>query len=327
MKNKLRSLVSLALVGAMAFAMTACGGTEQNVGENAEWEWESNIEIICPWGNGGGADTTLRQFATALEKELGVKVIVNNKAGAGGVTCVQYFAEQPAAGYTYLLCTPSPMLAQLSGATDYDVYGNITPLVQLVHDCNVLVTGGNSPFSNYAELMEYVDANPGKVKAGVMSLTGLDGACIEAAFGDKIEAVGYTEGSQLNADVMGGHVSLAVVGPAEVAQLVASGDMKVVMSFTEERLTMDGYTGVECAGELGVDSFFGPARGIFYKEGTPETAIKAFEAAAEKAVASSEFQAWAASEGLDQRVGWKNTKDYQAQWQEDYTDLKALFGK
>ncbi|MDD3253662.1 MAG: tripartite tricarboxylate transporter substrate binding protein [Lachnospiraceae bacterium] len=330
MKKKLLSMV---LAAALALSMTACssgsgstGGGDKAAAADGEWKWERNIEIICPWGTGGGADTTLRQFATALEKEIGVKVVVNNKAGAGGVTGVQFAAQQPADGYTYLLCTPSPLLAQISGATDYDVYGTIHPLVQLVHDCNVFVTGKNSPYNNYEELKAYVDANPGKVKCGVMTITGLDAACVEAGFEGSVEAVAYTEGSQLNADVIGGHVDLACVGPAEVSAMVASGDMKVIMSCTEEPLTMAGYENVESAGKLGLDCFFGPARGIFYTEGTPEAALKAFEAAAEKAVASEDFQNWAKGEGLDQRQGWMNTADFTTAWDNDYKDLTELFG-
>ena len=98
------------------------------------------------------------------------------------------------------------------------------------------------------------------------------------------------------------------------------------MSFTEERLTIPGYENVECAGELGVESFFGPARGIFYLNGTPEGAVKAFEAAAQKAVASETFQNWAKSEGLDQREGWKNTSDYKASWDNDYKSFVEMFG-
>lgn len=309
---------------AAASGETAAGAAEAPA---SDWKWERKIEIICPWGTGGGADTTLRSFASALEKEIGFPVVVNNKAGAGGVSGVQFAVSQPADGYTYLLCTPSPMLAQLSGATDYDVYGNINPLCQLVHDCNIFVTSSKSPYNNYKEMMEYVAANPGKVKCGVMTITGLDAACVTAAFDGAIEAVAYTEGAQLNADVIGQHVDLACVGPAEVLAMIESGDMKAIMSCTEERLTLPGLESVECAGELGLDAFFGPARGIFYTEGTPEAAILAFEAAAEKAVASQDFQTWAATEGLDQRQGWLNRADYTAAWDGDYADLNELFGK
>lgn len=323
MKKNLMKLCTLAMAAVMALGLTGCSDTEVAEGE---WEWETSVEIICPWGTGGGADTTLRQFAAALEEELGVSVVVNNKEGAGGVTGVQFFSEQPADGYTYLLCTPSPLLAQISGATDFDVYGTINPLVQVVHDVNVLMADIDAPYDTYQELVDYVAANPGVVKAGVMTINGLDAACIQAAFGDTVEAVAYSDGSQLNADVIGGHVSLACVGPAEVSALVASGDMKCILSFTEEPLTLEGYEGVDYAGDVAPDALFGPARGIFYLEGTPDAALEAFEAAAEKAVASEAFQTWAVNEGLDQREGWKNTADYTASWDADYEDLTAMFG-
>lgn len=345
-----KRVLSLALATAMAVSLTGCGSSSSGTAETkapeagatqaanaggaeaggeaaaSDWKWERKVEIICPWGTGGGADTTLRTFATALEKELGVAVVVNNKSGAGGVSGVEFATSQPADGYTYLLCTQSPMLAQISGATDFDVYGKIEPLCQLVHDCNIFVTSSKSPYSNYAELQEYLTANPGKVKCGVMTITGLDAACVSSAFDGAVEAVAYTEGSQLNADVIGQHVDLACVGPAEVSAMIASGDMKVIMSCTEQKLTLPGYENVESAQDLGLDCFFGPSRGIFYTEGTPEAAVKAFEAAAEKAVASEEFQNWAKQEGLDQRQGWLNTADYKAQWDADYNDLTELFG-
>ena len=298
-------------------------------GKNAstEWKWSRKIEIICPWGAGGGADTTLRAFASALEKVVGVPVVVNNKAGAGGVTGVEFASKQPTDGYTYLLCTPSPLLAQISGATDYDVYGTIQPLVQLVHDVNIFVTSKDSPYNTYEELKEYAEKNPGKVKCGVMTITGLDAACVAAAWKGSVEAVAYTEGAQLNADVLGRHVDLACVGPAEVSGLIESGDMKAILSCSESRLTLPKLEKVQSAKEVGLNAFFGPARGIFYIKGTPEAALKAFEAAAEKAVASKEFQNWAKEQGLDQRQGWKNTAAYKASWDKDYEDLTALFGK
>lgn len=321
--------VLIAALSTLALAVfTGCGGdSSKETKAPGEWEWERKVEIICPWGTGGGADTTTRTFATALEKELGVPVVVNNRSGAGGVSGIEFGAKQPADGYTYIMATPSPMLAQISGATNYDVYGTLQPLVQMVHDCNIFVTSAKSPYNNYEELIKYAEENPGKVKAGVMTITGLDAACVMSAFGDKIEPVAYTEGSQLNADVIGGHVGIACVGPAEVSAMVASGDMKVLFTATEKPLTLPGYENVKCAADLGIDCFFGPSRGIFYIKGTPEGALKSFEAAAEKAIASEFFQKWAKTEGLDQRQGWLNTADFKAQWDEDYKSLTELFGK
>lgn len=344
-----KKLFAIALTAAMVLGATACssssgGGTAASTAAStpaaasteaastagdaaaSDWVWERNVEIICPWGTGGGADTTLRAFTSALEKELGVSVVVNNVTGAGGVTGVQFATEQPADGYTYLLCTQSPMLAQISGATDFDVMSNINPLCQLVHDVNVFVAGVNEPYNSIEELMAHLEENPGSVKCGVMAITGLDNACVQGAFDGKVEPVAYTEGSQLNADIIGGHVNLGCEGPAEVSAMVESGDMKVIGVCAENRLTLPGFEEAQTTAEIGNDTAYGPARGIFYLNGTPEEAIKAFEAAAEKAWNSDEFQEFVKSQGLDQRQGWRNTADYEAAWDADYADLNALFG-
>lgn len=320
LKKKILTLLSTTLL------LGACGDSSSNTEIDGPWKWERKVEIICPWGTGGGADTTTRTFATALEKELGVPVVVNNRAGAGGVSGIQFGAKQPTDGYTYIMATPSPLLAQISGATPYDVYGTLNPLVQMVHDVNIFVTSSKSPYNNFQELMSYVEEHPGKIKAGVMTITGLDAACVLGASKGKIEPVAYTEGSQLNADVIGGHVDIACVGPAEVAAMVASGDMKVLLSLTENKLTLPGYNNVASSKELGLNTYFGPARGIFYVKGTPEKALEAFELAAEKAIASKDFQNWTKKEGLNQRTGWLNREAFKAQWKNDYNSLKKLFG-
>ncbi|MDD3368289.1 MAG: tripartite tricarboxylate transporter substrate binding protein [Lachnospiraceae bacterium] len=338
-----KKLLGVLLATSMVLGLTACGSSSapaadapadsaaktEAAGDAAagDWTWERKIEIVCPWGAGGGADTTVRQFATALEKELGVSVVINNKSGAGGVSGVEYAISQPADGYTWLLNTPSTMLAQISGATETDVYGSITPVCNLVHDQNIFVTAASSPFNTYEEMMKYIEENPDSAKCGVMSITGLDNACVIGTFGDKVESVAYSEGAQLNSDIIGGHVLLACVGPAEVSAMIASGDMKPILSCTEERLTMAGFENVECTGELGIDCYYGPYRGIFAANGTPEAAMTSFAAAAEKAVASEEFQKWAVTEGLDQRQGWYNTADFQAMWDQDFKDLTEVFGQ
>lgn len=339
----MKKLMAVVLTTGIVLSLAACGSNsnapaatpsaqspaaskaEQSsaASEEESWTFERNIEIVCPWGAGGGADTTLRTFAAALEKEIGVKVVINNKAGAGGTTGVEYAMQQPADGYTWLLCTQSPLLAQLTGASNVDMAG-IEPVVRLVHDTNVIVTGKDSPYNNYKELVDYINANPGVVKAGCMTITGLDGLDVQLAFDGKVEPIAYSEGAQLNSDVMAGHIALASVGPAEIEALVASGDVKPILVCSEERMSTESFKDCECAGELGIDCYYGPYRGIFAAKGTPQAAIKAFEAAAEKAVASDTFQKWAASQGLDQRPGWQNTADFTATWNQDVENLSAL---
>lgn len=333
MKKSFLSIVAIIIAISMA-ALSGCGSSSSkkklvvngDSTSSSDWTWEHNIEIVCPWGTGGGADTTLRAFATALENEIGVKVVVNNKSGAGGVTGVKFASLQPADGYTYLLCTQSPMLAQITGATDFDVYGSIKPLCKLVHDVNVFVASKDAPYNNLVELKEYLKTNPGSVKCGVMAITGLDAACVQGVFDGEVKAVAYTEGSQLNANIIGGHIDLGCEGPAEVSAMVESGDMKVIGACTDKHLTLAGWENVQTTADINNNTTYGPARGIFYIEGTPDAAIKAFEEAAEKAVASDSFKAFCKQQGLDQRQGWLNRADYTTEWNLDYQNLTDLFG-
>lgn len=342
MKKKIVGIICGGIT--LAMTLTACQGKAGNTGaaaggenaaqtqqsvskepeENAGWEFERKIEIVCPWGAGGAADITLRAFTAELEKELDVPIVINNKSGAGGAAGVEFAMKQPADGYTFLLCTPSPLLAQINGSTELDVYGGIEPVTRLVHDINIIVTGKDSPYQTFEELMTYIDANPGKVKCGVMAVTGLDGLTVEQIFGDKVETIAYNEGPEMNAAIIGGHLYLAVAGPSDCMALVQSGDMRPLLTAAEQRMTVPEYKDVPCTGELGIDAYLGPYRGIFVKKGTPEEAIAAFEAAAKKAADSPEFKQWMTEQGLDQRPGYQNRAEFKETWDKDYSLLTEL---
>lgn len=340
MKRKLMGLLGIALAGVIA--LTGCAkpaeqGAQadqtQAPGETAVaaaegFKFERKIELVCPWGAGGGADTTLRTFASALEKEVGVPVVVNNVEGGGGVQGSEYTYKQPADGYTFMIGTQSLLLADIQKLMSFSYAEEFVPVTRLVHDTNVLVASSQAPFKNFKELIEYIKANPGKVKVGVLTITGVDAFMVRQTFelaGVDVPLVAFNNGAELNAAIIGGHISLAVAGPAESKGLIDSGDMIGIIAASQERLTM--LPDVETTTENGIESLLGPMRGILAKKGTPEEAIKAFEAAAEKAVASEEFQTWAKNNALDQRPGYANQADFQAIWTEQITVLTDLYNK
>ena len=82
---------------------------------SAEWKFERKIDIICPWGVGGGADSTLRPMTNLLKDILGQQVDVVNVEGGGGVNGVEYTYKQPADGYTFML--PPHILTYECGLT------------------------------------------------------------------------------------------------------------------------------------------------------------------------------------------------------------------
>ena len=326
MNKRLIRLVTLVLSVALVSLTLVLAGCAPRQTQEEGFKFARSVEIVVPWGTGGGADTTVRAFAPALEKALGVAVVVNNVSGGGGVLGFEHAYRQPADGYTFMLSTQSHLLAYFQGHTTVNPIEAFVPVVRLVHDTNILVASAKAPFKSFDELLAYVRANPGVVKAGVLTVTGLDAFMIRQTFqqaGVDVPLVPFSTGAELNAAILGGHVHLAVVGPSEVKGLLEAGDMQAIIVAAEKRISM--LPEVPATGEKGIASYLGPMRGIFAKNGTPEAAIKAFEAAAVTAHASAEFQAWMKANALDQRPAFANSADLAVIWAEQNTTLKALY--
>lgn len=318
--------VSLCALCLLLLLLSACSKPGEDARMAADWVWEYTVDITCPWGKGGGADTTLQAFREAFQTVSGTNVTIEHKSGSGGIAGMQYAQTKPADGYFYLLGTQSLLLMQISGETDYDVYHSIHPLCRLVHDCNLFVTAPGASRQSYEEVRAYALEHPGELRCGLMSLMGLDSACVSAAFGDTLDVVQYQDGQTMLEDVAEGVIACAICGPGEATEMLASGRLHILMSCTEEPVTIKGYAGtIPCAGELGLDCFYGPGRGIFYFDGTPEAAIQAFERDAKAAVESEGFQRFLREQNLDLRPGWLGREEYQAQWDSEYADLSAIF--
>ena len=108
----MKKLVCLVLAIVMLMAMAVCA--------SAEFKFERKIDIICPWGVGGGADSTIRPMATLLQDILGVPVNVVNVEGAAGVNGVEYTYKQPADGYTFMLGTQSLFMQDMGVIDNMD---------------------------------------------------------------------------------------------------------------------------------------------------------------------------------------------------------------
>ena len=171
--KKLLCLV-LALTMLMSLALISPAAAE-------DWKFERKIEIVCPWGLGGGADSTIRPMATLLQQKLGVPVEVRNETGAGGVTGIEYTYKQPADGYTFMLGTQSLFIQDMLGNTSMNFKTEMECVDVLVHSINMLVGSKKQldkyGIHNFTELKEYAAAHPYEVSVGMLTATGVDGMC------------------------------------------------------------------------------------------------------------------------------------------------------
>src|SRR5918996_5711912 len=147
---------SLAVLAAgLAFA----GGAAQ-----AAWP-ERPIQLIVPWGAGGGTDATARIIGSLLEKDLKQPINVVNRTGGSGVVGHSAIATAAPDGYTLGMITVEITMMHWQGLTDLkpDSY---TPLALMNEDPPGVQVPASAPYKTVKELADAIKAAPaGKMKA------------------------------------------------------------------------------------------------------------------------------------------------------------------
>jgi len=123
------------------------------------------LRLVIPYTPGGPTDLVGRAVGAKLQDALGQQVIVDNRAGGGGVIATEIVARAPADGYTLLLGTPGQLvtLPLLTPKLPYDAVRDFAPVTQVVTSPQVLVANARLPVASVAELIAYVKARPGQL--------------------------------------------------------------------------------------------------------------------------------------------------------------------
>ena len=175
------------------------------------------ITLIVPYAPGGSVDAVARVIAPRLGERLGQNIIVENVAGAGGVTGTQRAARAEPDGYTLLFSVESTMaIAKLvqPSTVQYDSQKDFQPITMIGSSPLVLVGKNSLPAKNLAELIALLRANPDKFSyatSGVGTSLHVAGEMINIEGNVRMQHVPYRVGAQIVTDMMGNHVDLAVL--------------------------------------------------------------------------------------------------------------------
>lgn len=182
----------------------------------AQAAWPSKpIRIINPSAVGGTNDVMCRHIAEPLSRILGQPVVVESKAGAGGVIAVQYVLSQPADGHTLLTHHNGFITAPLvSASAKYDALADFDP-VSLKGTAPLVLMAHPSMPATLAEFVAFARANPGKLEWGTSSLGGIGHLACEV-FHDMAGIKGM--------------VRVAFPGVAPATQALVGGQIKYLMS-------------------------------------------------------------------------------------------------
>jgi tripartite-type tricarboxylate transporter receptor subunit TctC len=191
------------------------------------------IRMIIPFPPGGGSDVTGRVVATALGERLGKQVIVDNRAGAGGVVGSELTANAPKDGYTLLMVslahTVNPWLYDLNGR--YDPIKSFAPVAIIAASPVVLVVNPGLPVHSATDLLALAKQQPGKLQyasAGIGSVTHLAGELFKYTAKVDMLHVPFRGAGPATIDVVGGHTSLMFGGLLATVPHIRSGKLRAL---------------------------------------------------------------------------------------------------
>lgn len=190
------------------------------------------INVVVPFGAGGGVDAAARIVMPRLSERLGQQVLIENVPGASGTIGTQRVIKAKPDGYTLLFAVASPINVAPLVAPDkvrYEALKDLAPIAPVAVSPFVLVGKPGLPAATTAELLALARKQPGKLTYGTDGFgTSLHvtAAMITATAGVDILHVPYKSGPQVLTDVAGGQVDLAVLPVALVQGMVKEGKVK-----------------------------------------------------------------------------------------------------
>src|SRR3989475_2423219 len=265
------------------------------------------IEITVLFPAGTSADVTARLLADGMSKQLGAKVIVFNRPGAGGAIGYKYIASQKADGYSIVWNSNSISTTFHSGLLPFD-YHEFDAVARVLVESPVIAVRGESKWKTLGQLVADAKSRPKGItvgNCGIGSHTHISSVALFKAAG--VEAVDVPFGAaQVVPSLLGGQVDAVLQLPAALSGYVKSGQVRLLASLTSARDPL--LSDVPTAREQGFDVSLETLRGIAVPKGTPKAAGAALEEAIRRTAASPDFAQ--ASERLSVRPAFMAAEEF-----------------
>ena len=264
------------------------------------------VRIVVPFPPGGPTDIVARLVSQKMTEGLKQPVVVENRAGAGGVLGTEFVAKAPADGYTLLMGTIGGLAVSMSLLPDrgYDTLRDFAPITQAVNVTSILVTHPSVPVKSVQELLALARLHPGKLNYGSSgggTVTHLAGELLKLMGGVNIIHVPYKGGAPALTAILSGEVDLTYENSLIIVPHIKSGKVRAlgVTSAQRSKLLPDLPSVAEALPGYGASGWYG----LVAPAATPKDVLARLNAEAVKALRSLDVAERLSGQGAEPAPG------------------------
>jgi tripartite-type tricarboxylate transporter receptor subunit TctC len=280
-----RRSVSIARAAALALSAALLAGPSPVLAQ--EVYPSRPIEVIVPWGPGGGSDQTGRKIAKLLENELKVSLPVVNVPGATGNTGILKLIAGRPDGYSIAVLAADTLYAnQISGAQKWTL-SDLTPIAVMIQQPSGFYVAEGSRFKSWSDVE--AEAKSKDLKVAISGFGSPDDVTIGYfnSKGLKLQGVPFANPGERYTSLIGGHTDILYSPLGNIRGMVDSKQMRPIIIFSNKRLPE--YKDVPTSKELGYDVTLPQFRAIVVKAGTDPQRVKTIADALARIYSEKEY--------------------------------------
>lgn len=283
---RVRLVAALWLLALPAQAQTSQAGSPQVFPQRS-------IQIIVPFAPGASADAIARTIATELSPRLGVPVVVENKAGAGGTLGLIALTKAAADGHTLSIGAPGAMtiMPHFPGGVGFDPMQDVAPVAKLVDVPVVIAANTRIGPKSIADLIERAKATPAGLSygsTGTRSSQHLAVEMIAQTARVKLVHVPYRGSAPAVTDAIGGQIPFVSVDLTSAAPLIADGQLTALAITSPKRVSIAPQ--IPTLVEQGIDFSSSPWLGLFAAAATPPSILQTLSGHVREILSKPEVQ-------------------------------------
>ena len=259
------------------------------------------VRIIVPFPPGAGVDIVTRAVSGRLGEALGQQVIVDNRAGAGGILGAEVAAKAAPDGYTVFMATAGilTVIPHMNSKAPYSVERDFIPVSQVASVPSVLVVHPSMPVKTVKDLISLAKAKPGAINyasTGNGTLPHLAAEFFKQQAKVNMVHIAYKGSAPATTDLLGGNVHVFFGNMLSVIEQVRAGRLRAlaVTSLQRQAVAQDIPTMIE-SGFPGFEA--GTWFGLLVPTGTPRDVVARLHGDVAKAVRQPDVQKQLAGQG------------------------------